>query len=153
PGGRRATRCPHTSRSSPMPISFATAVNRPRSTNGQLVGVPVFAGGPVGRGGASRRDLEALGFTGKLGTTLATPGYVYVGVGDRSAVSPALLRPAAAAMARAASKVPVLVTSLADVDGVDRRTAAQAVAEGVLLGAYRYVRLKRDATLPALERV
>jgi leucyl aminopeptidase len=136
-----------------MPISFATAVTRPRSTNGQLVGVPVFTGGPVGRGGTSRRELEVLGFTGKLGTTAVTPGYVYVGVGDRGTVSPAALRTAAAAMARAAAKVPVLVTSLADVEGVERRTAAQAVAEGVVLGAYRYVRLKRDSTPPALERV
>ncbi len=136
-----------------MPISFTTAVSRPRSAGGQVVGVPVYTTGPMGRGAASRRDLEALGFTGQLGTTAVTPGYVYVGVGERDSVSPATLRTAAAAMARAAAKAPVLVTSLADVDGIERRAAAQAVAEGVVLGAYRYVRLKRDAKPVALERV
>jgi len=136
-----------------MSISFATAVSRPRPADGQVLGVPVFTSGPIGRGGSSRRELEALGFTGKLGTVAVTPGFVHVGVGDRDAVSSAVLRTAAAVMARAASKASVVVTSLADVGGVDARAAAQAVAEGVVLGTYRYVRLKRDATPTALERV
>jgi leucyl aminopeptidase len=134
-----------------MPITFDTAVARPRATD--LVGVPVFTSGAVGRGGATRRELEALGFTGALGTTAATPGFVYIGLGDRESLTPAALRTAAASLARAATTATLVATTLADVDGVDPRDAGQAVAEGVVLGSYRYLRLKREAKPSAIERV
>ncbi len=82
-----------------------------------------------------------------------TPGTVYVGLGDRDAVSVATLRTAAAAMARAAGTATVVATTLADAGGVDPRAAAQAVAEGVVLGTYRFLRLKRDARPSPLEQV
>jgi leucyl aminopeptidase len=134
-----------------MTVTFAAATTRPRAAD--LVAVAVFSSGPVPRGGLSRRELDALGFSAKVGSVAVTPGTVYVGLGDRDAVSAATLRTAAAAMARASGKATVLATSLADVDGVDPRAAAQAVAEGVVLGAYRFVRLKRDARPSPLDRV
>jgi leucyl aminopeptidase len=40
----------------------------------------------------------------------------------------------------------VLATSLADLDGLDAKVAAQAVTEGALLAAYRYIGLKTDTS-------
>jgi leucyl aminopeptidase len=134
-----------------MTIAFDTAVTRPRTAD--VVGIPVTADGPPPRGGLSRRDLQALGFGGALGTTAAVPGQIYVGVGDRAAVTPAVLRTAAAALARASAHVKVVATGLADVDGIDPKSAAQAVAEGFVLGSYRYLALKRKGTPTAVERV
>src|SRR4051812_47412923 len=133
-----------------MPIVFDTAVTRPRSAD--VVGIPIAADGPVPRGGLSRKELGALGFRGALGTTAAVPGQVYVGLGG-DPVTTAVLRTAAAALARAATHVGVVATALADVDGVDPEAAAQAVAEGFVLGSYRYLALKRTATPSAIERV
>jgi leucyl aminopeptidase len=133
-----------------MPIVFDTAVTRPRSAD--VVGIPIADDRPVPRGGLSRKELAALGFRGALGTTAAVPGQVYVGLGG-DAVTPATLRTAAAALARASSHVGVVATALAAVDGVDPRAAAQAVAEGMVLGSYRYLALKRKGTPSAIERV
>jgi leucyl aminopeptidase len=47
---------------------------------------------------------------------------------------------------RAAGKRSSLATSLADLDGVDAKLAAQAVTEGALLAAYRYIGLKTDTS-------
>jgi leucyl aminopeptidase len=134
-----------------MPITFDTAVTRPRTAD--VVGLPVPTDGPAPRGGLSRKELGALGFTGKLGTTASVPGQTYVGIGSRDAVTPAVLRTAAAALARASSHVGTVATGLADVDGVDPKVAAQAVAEGFVLGSYRYLALKRAAAPSAVERV
>src|SRR5262245_15798934 len=114
-----------------MTIAFDTAVTRPRTVD--VVGIPVSADGPPPRGGLSRRDLQALGFRGALGSTAAVPGQIYVGIGERDAVTPAVLRTAAAALARASSHVKAVATGLADVDGIDPKRAAQAVAEGLVL--------------------
>ncbi len=65
----------------------------------------------------------------------------------RNRSTPSGLRVAAASFARAASKHADLATTLADVDGVEPKSAGQAVAEGVLLGSYRYVGRKTDASL------
>ncbi len=133
-----------------MPIVFDTAVTRPRSAD--VVGIPIAADGPVPRGGLSRKELAALGFRGALGTTAAVPGQIYVGLGS-DAVTPATLRTAAAALARASAHVGVVATALAAVDGVEPKAGAQAVAEGIVLGSYRYLALKRKGTPSALERV
>ncbi len=134
-----------------MAITFDTAVTRPRAAD--VTGIGVHSDGPVPRGGLSRRELELLGFRGSLGNAAAVPGYVYVGLGARGKVTPAVLRTAAAVLARSSSAATVVATSLADVDGVDPRAAAQAVAEGFVLGSYRYLALKRNPTPSSIERV
>ena len=77
------------------------------------------------------------------GQTLVIPAAagattIAVGVGDPSELTAATLRTAAAAAVRAAGSRASLATTLADLPGVDAETAACAVAEGALLGAYRH---------------
>jgi leucyl aminopeptidase len=133
-------------------VSLALDIVRiaPRTAN--AIGVPVAAEGAVPRSlGMNRAALAANGFEGKPGQTLVLPSatgatLVAVGIGKVGELSAAVLRNAAAAFARAAGKHASLATSLADVDGVDARSAAQAVVEGVVLANYRYVGLKNDKT-------
>ena len=65
------------------------------------------------------------------------------------------LRRAAAALVRRASKVKVVATTLLDAAPSDagREPAAQAVAEGAALGAYRFLRYKEKAEAPAVEQL
>jgi leucyl aminopeptidase len=127
----------------------------PRSAD--AVGVPVAADGPVPRAlGFSRAALAAHGFEGKAGQTLVLPSAsgganIAVGVGPAGAVTAKVLRDAAASFARAAGKRAALATSLADVAGVDARSAAQAVVEGVLLANYRFAGRKKDAAPSPIE--
>jgi leucyl aminopeptidase len=67
-------------------------------------------------------------------------------VGEPGTITVNGLRNAAAALVRAAGKRSSLATSLADLDGVDAKLAAQAVTEGALLAAYRYIGLKTDTS-------
>jgi leucyl aminopeptidase len=69
---------------------------------------------------------------------------VAVGVGDPDEVGPATLRTAAAAFARAVAKRSTAATTLTDVDGVSATEAAQAVAEGLVLGTYQFSRFKGE---------
>lgn len=118
----------------------------------EVVGVPVASSGPVPRQlGMSRAVLASHGFEGKAKQTLVLPSatghtLVAVGIGDPSSLSANGLRSAAAALVRAAGKRASIATSLADLDGVDAKTAAQAVTEGVLLASYRYLGLKGDTS-------
>jgi leucyl aminopeptidase len=84
-----------------------------------------------------------------VGQILAVPSaagvVVAVGVGDPGSIDAAGLRNAAAAFARSAARHSHLATNLADLEGVDGRSAGQAVTEGILLASYRYVGLKNDA--------
>ena len=140
-----------------MSLAFSIARATPRSAD--TVGIGVFADGPVPRGlGLNRAALGALGFDGKVGQTALVPAaagplVIAVGLGDRAKVGAAALRTAAAALARAASKRTHVATGLAEVDGVDARTAAQAVAEGLVLGSYKYAALKADKGASKLETV
>ena len=140
-----------------MAITFAVARTTPRGVD--AIGVPVATDGAVPRAiGLGRATLTSLGFDGKLGQTLvlpqaAGPVVIAVGVGERAKVTAAVLRTAAAALARAGQKRTTISTVLADADGVNARDAAQAVAEGVTLASYRFTMLKTDKTAPAIQTV
>jgi leucyl aminopeptidase len=92
------------------------------------------------------RFLQARGFTGKPGEVAATPGpggrgaVLHIGVGPAAEVTPAVLRRAAGAAARAAGAARGLALDLlGDLpEGVDAAAASRAVAEGGVLGAYRF---------------
>jgi leucyl aminopeptidase len=97
----------------------------------------------------SRSALAGHGFEGKANQVLVLPAVtgptlIAVGVGDLADISPNVLRAAAAALVRAAGKRATVATALADLEGVDARSAAQAVVEGALLASYKYTGLKSD---------
>jgi leucyl aminopeptidase len=98
-----------------------------------------------------RAFLDGQGFAGKPGQTCVVPGadgrvVVALGLGDEPAATVATYRRAAAALARAAQRQQHVATDLLDgVPGrLDRLEVAQALAEGIVLGAYRYTELKSD---------
>ena len=64
------------------------------------------------------------------------------------------IRTTGAALARRATKSPTVATTLleATADGVEKAAAAQALAEGVLLGGYQFVEYKSDAKISELSR-
>lgn len=131
---------------STTPVSVEVVRSVPRGV--EAVGLPVAATGPVPRQlGLSRAALAANGFEGKPGQVLVVPAaagptFIAVGIGDPSALTANGLRSAAAALVRAAGKRTTIATTLADLEGVDSRTAGQAVVEGALLAAYKYTGLK-----------
>ena len=124
-----------------MTVSFAAADGIAPGT--PLVGVPVFADLTVA-GAGPRVNVEFLrrcGFEGQPGQAAALPGddgtvVVAVGVGPAGAVDGDVLRRAGAALARQATRVPRLATTLATV--APRPELAAAVVEGIRLGAYRF---------------
>ena len=150
-------------RLSVMTVDVHIARATPRTA--ETVGVPVGATGAVPRSlGLNRGALAANGFEGKPGQALVLPSatgptHIAIGIGDERPTA-AVLRNAAAALVRAAGKRQSIVTSLADLEGIDPAVAAQAVVEGALLAAYRYQGMKsepgpgglRDLTLVVSER-
>ena len=131
-----------------MSLNVEVARSVPRDTD--VVGVPVASEGTVPRTlGLSRAALAAHGFEGKPGQILVLPAatgptLIAVGIGNPKELTVAALRNAGASLARAASKRARLATTLGDLAAVDSRAAAQALVEGVMLAAYRYVELKAD---------
>ncbi len=118
----------------------------------EAIGLPVATTGAVPRQlGLSRAVLASHGFEGKAGQVLVVPAgtgptLIAVGIGDPAAISANSLRNAAAALVRAAGKRTSLATALADIEGVDSKAAGQAIVEGVLLAAYKYIGLKTDTS-------
>jgi leucyl aminopeptidase len=132
-----------------MSVNIEIVRSAPRGVD--VIGVPVATTGTVPRQlGMSRAALAANGFEGKANQTLVLPvatgaTLVAVGIGDAAAVTANVLRSAAAALVRAAGKRPTIATALADLDGVDAKSAGQAVVEGALLASYKYTGYKGDA--------
>jgi len=154
-----------------VPITASLSASGLAKVNADVLAVPVFAGRVLGPGGkavdtAVGGSLEAFmaeaGFEGKAEETLAVPAgklnakaVLLVGVGDKKAVSANGLRRAAAAVVRRSPRAKTIATTLLDTvpTGGDRVAAAQAVAEGAALGAYKFVRYKEKAEAPALEKL
>ena len=86
---------------------------------------------------------------------VAADAVLLIGVGDPSAVTLDGLRRAAASLSRASSKVATVATTLLDAapSGDGAAAAAEALAEGVLLGAYQFLEYKSKATATSLRRV
>jgi len=152
-------------------ITATVSSTAPAKVNADVLAVPVFSGpvlGPGGRaldtaiGGTLEAFMAEAGFEGKAEETLAVPAgnlgakaALLVGLGDRKAVSADLLRRAAAVVVRRSPKAKTVATTLLDTvpAGGDRVAAAQALAEGAALGAYRFLRYKQKSDAPALERL
>ena len=135
---------------SATPVSVEIVKSVPRGA--EAIGFPVATSGAVPRQlGLSRAALAANGFEGKAGQVLVVPAatgpaLIAVGIGDAAELTANGLRSAAAALVRAAGKRTTVATSLADLEGVDSKTAGQAVVEGALLAAYKYIGLKTDTS-------
>jgi leucyl aminopeptidase len=155
-----------------VPIEFTLSQAKPADVAADLLAVPVFAGrelGPGGDavdtavGGSLRAFLDEADFDGKPGQTLAVPtngrlganAAILVGLGARSEVTVDGVRRAAAQIARRATKVETVATTLLDAlpSSIDRSAASQAIAEGATLGAYQYLEYKRDGGRSKLGRM
>jgi leucyl aminopeptidase len=107
-------------------------------------------------------ELQAVGFDGSPGSVARIPTrgavpastVLVVGLGKREGARPDHLRRAAAAAAGAAERVESLALDLhTALDGVPAGAGAQAVAEGVLLGSYRFSSYRSEAPPLRLETV
>jgi leucyl aminopeptidase len=145
-----------------MPISFSLAKVAPADTEAVAVAVCSDRFGPdAGPPDIDWAFLEGQGFTGKLGQTAAArapapaPVTVFVGVGPAADLDPHQIRRASGALARAASRYRRLAVHLLDaVDEPARRpAAAQALAEGLTLGSYRFGTYRSDPKPSKLEQV
>jgi leucyl aminopeptidase len=126
-----------------------------------VLGIPVFAGRTVPEGALVQPDLGYLvrrGFEGKVGDATVVPGLsgpavIAVGVGERDHVDGEVLRRAAAAFVRAAWRDARAATTLlaAAPPSLPPARAAQAVAEGAALAAYRFTAYKADPKLCRIE--
>jgi leucyl aminopeptidase len=143
-----------------MPIAFTLTDDVPADAG--AVGAPVFAGRVLPQGSAADLDLSFLaerGFEGKPGEALAVPAgrgtWIALGMGKPEEVTAETLRRAAAAFVRCAWKDrngAVTLLSAAP-PGLDPSLAAQAIAEGASLAAYRFSRYKADPKPCQLESI
>jgi leucyl aminopeptidase len=152
-----------------MPPTFTLVTGAPKA---DLFVAPVFAGGELGPGAALVDDaiggtlaefMKETDFEGKRGEVLAVPtggrlgarAALLLGVGDQDTIDAAVMRRAGAVLARRASKVASVATTLLDAAGpdADRALLAQAFAEGVSLGRYKFLRYKSEGEASKLKRV
>ena len=161
-----------------MSIVASVTSQAPEQIRADLLAVPMFSNGGAGSrlgfgpgadvvdvalGGRLQAFAEEVGFAAKAGETLAVSvdgrlaakAVLLVGLGAREDLTLVGLRRAAAAVARRASKVSTLATTLAMVapDGATPEDAAQAVAEGVALGAYQYLAYKSKGSPTKVRRL
>jgi leucyl aminopeptidase len=153
-----------------MPIAFRVTNQPADRAQGDLLAVPVFADRVLGPGadtvdaalgGSLRAFVAEAGFTGKPDETLVVPtagaasAAVLVGLGDPVAVDANVLRRAAAAVARRAARSDSVVTTLLQAvpDSISTEDAAQAIAEGFVLGSYRFLEYKSAGEASQFSRV
>ena len=151
------------------------AASAPDKVRADLLAVPVLAGSDGVRLGAGAEVVDRAlggtllafvaetGFEAKRGDALAVPtggklgakAAVLVGMGDPDTIDADALRRAGAALARRGSKVEKVATTLLDAApaSLERGEAAQALAEGIALGAYQFLAYKSDAKSSRLARV
>ena len=141
-----------------MSINFEVASKTP--VNASAIGIAVSTDGAMPKEvSLSRKALEAVGFSGKVGQTSVIAAdrgtvTVVVGIGESSKVTADSLRNSAAAFGRATSSFDSVATTLAGVARVDRKLAAQVVVEGISLAVHRYTDLKTvDKRAPKLSSV
>ncbi|HMF82416.1 MAG TPA: leucyl aminopeptidase [Acidimicrobiia bacterium] len=156
-----------------MPLTFTIAAPPADRVEADLLAVPVGAERALGPGadvvdaaldGDLGAFMEEADFDGKPEQTLAVPtrgrlgaaAALLVGVGPFDDVTGDGLRRAAAAIARRATRAPSVATTLVDLAdgaGLERPDAAQALAEGFVLGAYQFLKYKADGDASQLAEV
>jgi leucyl aminopeptidase len=140
--------------------TFEVSPASPTEVQADLLILPMFEGrvpgpGVEAVGQALETDLTALlkthGGRGKLGETFVLPALgkirpgsiMLVGLGPKDSAGATAVRKAAMKAARAGGKFATLASTLPQVGG-DPQDSAQAFAEGVTLGAYRFDRYKHE---------
>ncbi len=154
-----------------MTPSLTLTTNAVEKVKADLLVVPVFAERVLGPGadtvdsvlGGLAEFMAEADFDGNVGETLSVPtagklgakAVLLLGVGPRDGVDVDGVRKAGAALARRAEKSATVATTLLEAvgDGVDKPAAAQALAEGVLLGGYQFIEYKSDAKPSKLAKV
>jgi leucyl aminopeptidase len=155
-----------------MTPTFDVLSTAPDRVRVDLLAVPVFTGGQLGPGadvvdralgGTLAAFMGEAGFEAKRGDALAVPtggllgakAAVLVGMGDPETLDADAMRRAGAALARRASKVAKVATTVLDAapDTIDRADAAQAFVEGVALGSYQFLHYTSEAKPARLARV
>ncbi|MGH9001405.1 MAG: leucyl aminopeptidase [Acidimicrobiia bacterium] len=140
-----------------MALTFQFDNAAPAGVKADLLVIPAFAGRDLGpkldaHGPALADLVAATGFEAKEGEALAVPATkvaakaaLLVGLGDPKALTVDGIRRAGALVARRSAKATVVATALLSAlpRGLDRPAAAQAFAEGVSLGTYRFLRYKQ----------
>jgi leucyl aminopeptidase len=127
-----------------------------------VVGVPVFAGRTVPPGASGVHfdvgQLAQRGFEGNLCETMVVPSddatsVIAIGMGPQDRVDAETLRRAVAALVKAAWKDTRAATTLLDAApaDLDSEAAAQALAEGAALAAYRFTKYKATPKACRLE--
>jgi len=151
-------------------ITYTVSSQSPGAVRAEMLAVPVYSERELGPGADEVDDalggklgafMTDAGFTGRPGETILVPAdgiradvALLVGVGPRDEVSTASLRRAAAAVARRASNITTVATTLASAaPGVDAAAAVYAVAEGLVLGAYQFLVYKTKGEPTKLRRV
>ena len=136
-----------------MTMSIVIELTRAQPADADALGVGVFADRLTGGEAPEPLDaafLSSQGFIGKPGEWLVVPGdgrvVVAVGLGAHDDVTAARFRKAGAALARAVHRQQRPATTLLAQapEALDRLEVARSLAEGVVLGAYRYTDLKSD---------
>jgi leucyl aminopeptidase len=145
-------------RSIDVPITFTASRDLPDDV--ELLAVPVFADLSVPAGAPVELDngfLRAAGFDGKVGKSRALPAddgtmVLAVGMGDKNKVDAEVFRRAAARLVSWTGPARRAATTLLAA-GPAVPGAAQAVAEGAALAAYRYNDFKSDGKHVDLEQL
>ncbi len=127
-------------------VDHLAALPEPDNVNGATIVWGVRAGRAGDDApGVDPAVLAAAGFEGKTGqtTTVVTDDGIrlLVGLGD---AGPGVFRKVgAAAMKAAKGDGDVVIDALVDLEGSDRVTAAQALAEGLVLGSYAFTEYRK----------
>jgi leucyl aminopeptidase len=139
-----------------VPLSIELARTAPDDVAATAIGVPKDR---LEGDGVDWGFLRSQGFEGKQGEVRSVPGpdgrpAFVVGLGAAAEVTPATLRQAAGALARAAKRQPSLAVHLLAATGpeVDVARGAQAIAEGLVLGGYEFTAFKSKPNGAKLER-
>jgi len=141
-------------------ITFASARRTP--TTADVVVLAVYSDRPDSRpSDLDWTSIEARGFEGKPGqvqvaTKQGKTLVAVVGLGEIDKVDTTAVRKAGAAIARALKKHKTIATPLLEdlPERIDHNAAAQALAEGIVLGSYSFDLYKSDGAKPsAITRV
>jgi leucyl aminopeptidase len=139
--------------------TFDLSTTSPTNARADLLVLPFFEGREPGPGVAEAGDAlggdlmdaaKAHGVDGKLGETLTVPtlgrarasSVLLVGLGPKDRAGEGEVRRAAMRAGSRAVRFATVATTLAQV-GDDPAASAHALAEGFLLGAYRFTRYKQ----------